>query len=346
MIAPIGRRGLLRGAGLTAAASLAGIPRAQAGGQVVVGTWGGDYASLLAENIDKPLMAPQGIEVLQDVAPQDPRKAKLTAERGTRRGTMDVACLSDVDTFSMSLLNVWDAPTPEAVPNLPHVLPALRTAYSIPHIYSGMVILYNPDKVKTPPQSYADLWDPKYKGRVGFVDILYLYNIAIAALSHGGAMNNFEPGKAALLDLKRLDPKIYPSNEAMATALKAEEVWLTPMWLARGVFWRKGGVNVAHAVPAEGATPYISACAVPRNAQNKANGMAYLNALLDPRAQLAFAERMSYAPTVDNAVIPPELMKEIGFTPEQQVNFKNPDYDYMARNTSQLNDFWNREFKS
>jgi putative spermidine/putrescine transport system substrate-binding protein len=346
MTLSITRRGLLGSAGMVGAASLARIPRARAGGQVVVGTWGGDYAALLAENIDKPLMAPQGIEVVQDVAPQDPRKAKLTAERASRRGTMDVACLSDVDTFSMSLLNIWDKVTPEAVPNLPHVLPALRSDYSIPHIYSGMVILYNPDKVTVPPKSYADLWDPKYKGRVGFVDILYPYNIAIAALAHGGAMNDFEPGKKALLDIKRLDPKIYPSNEAMATALKGEEVWLTPMWLARGVFWRKGGVNVAHAVPSEGAIPYISACAVPKNAQNKANGMAYLNALLDPKAQVAFAQRMSYAPTVDNAAVPADLMKEIGFTPEQQAAFKSPDYDYMAKSTATMNDFWNREFKA
>ncbi|MCW3474239.1 extracellular solute-binding protein [Rhodovastum sp. RN2-1] len=341
MMGKIGRRTLLTGA-----AALAAAPRAHAAGQVVVGTWGGDYAALLAENIDKPLLAPKGIEVVQDVAPQDPRKAKLTAERASRRGTMDVACLSDVDSASMSLLNVWEPVTAEAVPNLPHVLPALRTPYSIPHIYSGLVILYNPDKIKTPPKSYTDFWDPKYKGRVGFVDILYLYNIAAAALAHGGSMNNFEPGKPALRDLKRLEPKIYPSNEAMATALKAEEVWMTPMWLARGVFWRKGGVNVAHAVPSEGATPYISAAAVPKNAQNKANGMAYLNAMLDPRAQVAFAERMSYAPTVDNAPVPAELMQQIGFTPEQQANFKNPDYDYMAKNTSQLNDFWNRDFKS
>ncbi|MDE2197678.1 MAG: extracellular solute-binding protein [Rhodospirillales bacterium] len=338
----IGRRGLLAGA-----AALAAAPRAEAAGRVVVGTWGGDYAALLASNIDKPLLGPLGIEVLQDVAPQDPRKAKLIAERAARHGTMDVACLSDVDTYSMSLLGVWEPLSVSSVPNMAHVLPALRTAYSVPHIYSGMVLLYNPARIKTPPTSYADLWDPQYKGRVGLVDILYLYNIAVAALAHGGSMSNFEPAKQALLDLKKNNaPKIYPSNEAMATALKGEEVWMVPMWLARGVFWKKGGVNVAHAVPKEGAISYVSAAAVPKNAPNKKNALAYLNAMLDPRAQVGFAKSMSYAPTVDDARLDAGLMGEIGFTPAEQKNFRTPDYGYMAKNTSNMLDFWNKEFKA
>ncbi len=68
------RRTLAAGAAFAAAsAGLPGSARAQAK-QVVVGTWGGDYGELLRQNIDAPLMQPQGIEVLQDVANADPRK--------------------------------------------------------------------------------------------------------------------------------------------------------------------------------------------------------------------------------------------------------------------------------
>jgi putative spermidine/putrescine transport system substrate-binding protein len=334
--------------GTAAAAGAAGlITPARAAGQVVVGTWGGDYAQLLADNIDKPLVVPQGIEVLQDVATQDPRKTKLVAERNSRRGSMDVACLSDIDTYSMSLLNVWEPVSEETVPNLKRVLPSLRTPWSIPHIYSGLVVLYNPDKVPGGLKSFADLWDPKFKGKVGLIDIQYLYNLAMATLSVGGTMKDLEPGKKALMDLKaRNQPKIYPSNEAMAVALKGEEVWMTVLWLARGMFWKKGGVNLTHAVPSEGAITYASAGAVPRNAQNKGNGLTYLNAMLDPRAQVSFAERMFFAPTVEDASVDSDLMKNIGFTEAQQARFNPPDFDYMAKNTSQLLDFWNKEFKA
>ena len=320
--------------------------RASAAGQAVVGTWGGDYAELLGANIDKPLMQPAGVEVLQDVAPQDPRKAKLVAERTARRGSMDVCCLSDNDMYTMSLLNVFEPITEANVPGLSHVLPALRASYAIPHIYSAKVILYNPGKVPAAPKSYADLWDPRYRGRVGFSDLLYLNVIESAALAGGGSMTDYEPGKAKLRELKALGAKVYPSNEALAGALKSEEVWLTIMWAARGFMWKKAGIPVERAVPEEGATLYVSSAAVPKNAQNKANGLRYLNAMLDPAAQGAFAGRMGFLGTVDNARIDPDLQKQIGFSEREQAAFRTLDFGYLAQNTSQLLDFWNREFKA
>ena len=338
------RTTLLSGAAL--AATALGTPAAKAAGQAVVGTWGGDYAQLLADNIDKPLLAPAGIEVLQDVGNAEPRKTKLIAERASRRGSMDVACLSDIDLYTMSQLNVWEPITEANVPNLVHVPKAYRIAYGVPQIISGKVMLYVPKKVAAPPAGFIDLWDAKYTGRIGLIDIQFLYVIAMATLAHGGTMSDFEPGKKALMELKKLNPKIYPSNETFAAGMKSEEVWLGPMWLARGVFWKNNGIDMAWAVPKEGAIAYVSGAGVPKNAQNKANGLAYLNAMLDPRAQVGFARSMSYAPTVDDAPVAPELMKAIGFTPEQEANLKYPDFEYLAKNTSALLDFWNREFKA
>ena len=71
MTSHISRRDTLKAFGLAAGA--AALPfcaeqaRAQAG-RVVVGTWGGDYARLLAKNIEDPLLKPKGYEVVQDQA--------------------------------------------------------------------------------------------------------------------------------------------------------------------------------------------------------------------------------------------------------------------------------------
>ena len=59
-----------------------------------------------------------------------------------------------------------------------------------------MVVIYNPDKITTPPKSYADLFDPKYKGRVGYSDILYSYNIAAANIAAGGKPDDLAAGQA------------------------------------------------------------------------------------------------------------------------------------------------------
>lgn len=338
----IGRRALFgASAGLLAAPA---IVRAQSGGRVVVGTWGGDYQDLLTANIADPLMKPQGIEVLYDVSVAPPRMTKLLAERMTRRGTYDVACLSDVNMFEMAQQNLFDPPTPDLVPNMNNVIEALRKPYALPHIYSGKVILYNPDRMDK-PTSYNDLWDPKLRGRVGLADGLYMQFIESAALINGGSPSNFEPAKPKLLELKRLEAKVYPSNEALAAALNSGEVWATIMWLARGFMWKKAGIPITHAVPKEGATPIVFDKAVPRNAPNKANGWKWMQAMLEPSAQGGFAERMGYVPTVTNAPLPEALAKEISFTPEEQANFVKIDYQYVADNNARLLDWWTREFK-
>ena len=60
----VSRRTTLKGLAASVAlpAVLRGEARAQ-GGRIVVGTWGGDYAKLLAKNIEDPLLKPKGFEV-------------------------------------------------------------------------------------------------------------------------------------------------------------------------------------------------------------------------------------------------------------------------------------------
>jgi putative spermidine/putrescine transport system substrate-binding protein len=341
----ISRRATLGGAAIAAAsAGLPGLARAQSK-QVVVGTWGGDYGELLRQNIDTTLMQPQGIEVLQDVANADPRKTKLLAERQARRGTMDVACLSDTDMHMMSSQNALDKLDMSRLKRADSIVPALRKPYAIPHIYSALVLLYNPDKVTTAPTSFADMWDPKYRGRVGFSDILYSTNTFAAAMAGGGSFGDYTPARNKLMELRSLDAKIYPSNEALAAALKGEEVWMTPMWLARGYMWQKAGIPLRHVVPKEGAYAIVFEAAVPRNSRNKDNAYVYLDALLQPQAQTAFADRMGYLPTVADASLPPEIAKQISLSEAEQARLKAPDYEYLQRSHGEILDFWNKQFK-
>ncbi|WP_315811187.1 PotD/PotF family extracellular solute-binding protein [Bradyrhizobium sp. SZCCHNR2028] len=339
------RHFLSASAGVAALAS--GMPSARAeGGQVVVGTWGGDYGQLLSDIIDKPIMTPRGFEIVQDVANADPRKTKLLAERQSRRGSMDVACLSDNDAYIVSQSDVFEKVDAAQVKRLDKVFPELRSEIAIPHIYSAQVILYNTNQVKTPPQSFADLWDPKWRGRIGLADILYPNNTLAAALAGGGGVSNLDPAEKKLMEWRSLDVKIYPSNEALAAALKSEEVWLTTMWLARGFMWKKSGIPLAHVVPKEGTPAIVFQASVPKNAKNKAGGFAYLDAMLDAKAQGGFADKMGYVPTVTDAVLPEDLAKQVSLTEAERARLLQPDYAYAAGRSQRTLDFWNKEFKA
>ncbi|MFI4997263.1 MAG: PotD/PotF family extracellular solute-binding protein, partial [Hyphomicrobiales bacterium] len=315
------RRMVLAGATALAAPALIrpfGSGMAAENKKIIVGTWGGDYANLLHKNIEIPFLEPKGWEVVQDTASDAPRRAKMVAEKRLPRGTSDVQALSDLNVAEMTAAGVLEKLDYSKLSRAANVLPVLKADYAVPHIYSGLVLVYNPKLLPAPPTSLNDLFDPKNAGKVGVIDIQYIYTVMAAALAGGGSLTNFDPAKGKLLDLKKQGVKIYPTNEGMAQGLKTEEVGLCVMWKARCVQWQKAGIPVESAAPKEGVVAYQSLFSMPKNAPNKEGGYAYLNAVLESQAQIAFANDMGYNPTVTDAPIADDLRKRIGFTDEEQ----------------------------
>jgi putative spermidine/putrescine transport system substrate-binding protein len=140
--------------------------------------------------------------------------------------------------------------------------------------------------------------------------------------------------------------RIYPTNEAFAQGLKAEEFGTGVMWKARVVQWQNAGIPVSAIAPTEGALAYISGFVIPKNAPNKDGAYAYLDAMLDKSAQEAFAVDMGYNPTVSNATVAPDLNQRIGFTPDEVKKLVDLDYDYMNKNDVAFKEWWDKELKS
>ncbi|WP_158902255.1 extracellular solute-binding protein [Burkholderia sp. L27(2015)] len=312
---------------------------------VIVGTWGGDYETLLEKNIGEPIIKAAGGNVTYATADQVSRMTKMRAEKTSRRGSMDVSCLVDTDMFDMSRADVLQPVDASMVPNNANTMEQFRKPYAIPHIFSAMVIVYNPTKITQAPDSFNLALDPRLKGRVGLSDILYAYVGMTASLAAGDHKAGFAAGTKFLRELKKKQPKVYPSNEALAAALKNGDVWMTCMWKARALQWKKAGVPVEFAFPTEGALPAVFEAAVMKNSQNKPCGFNYLNAMLDPRAQAGFAATMGYAPTVRNVQLPPDLQSSVGFTDAQLKKFVQADYQTFVEQRPAFLDYWTKDFK-
>jgi len=345
------RRSFLKTAGAMAAipavASISGLAYAAdaAESNVVIGTWGGDYQRLLQQHID-PLIKSNGLTAVYDSGSALARQTKMRAEKNARRSSLDVSLLRDNDMYQM-FAEATTVPVDAAlVPNLAHVIPAFKRPYAVPHIFSALVLLYNPEKVKTRPDGLQALLDPAYKGRVGVIDDQYDYLTLAGSLAAGGTVKDLETGRKFLRALKDNAPKVYPSTDALAAALKSGEIWLTPAWKARALQWKKAGLSIDYVVPKEGALPATFEATVAIGSKNRGAGFAYMNAMLDPGAQRAFAETMGYAPTVQNAALPPELQRAVGFTGAEMDRMMTIDFDLLMKNKSAMLDFWNKEFRA
>ena len=72
-------------------------------------------------------------------------------------------------------------------------------AYAIPYTYSEMGLIYDPKVFRTPPDSFAVMWDKRYKGRV----LMYqgsTHNFSLAAL----VLGLHDPFHIAARDFSRL----------------------------------------------------------------------------------------------------------------------------------------------
>lgn len=327
-------------------ANPAGPPGGGGGGQVVVGSWGGDYENFQKQYVVPALSKESGApKVVFATADQVARETQLRVQKSSQKGTMDVVDLSDVDMQTMVQAGIMEKLDPSKIPNLKYVRDKLKNPYWIPHIYSPSVIVYNKDKVKPAPTSYQDLWDPKYKGKIGIQTIQWTdFFHAAATLKLGQSpSNNWDAGESKL---KQLAPntQVFSSQEQLGNGLMSGQVWMTLDWRARAYQWEQSSKTpLGIAVPKEGTFATVFTAGIPKNAPNKTAAYKYLNAMLAPAAQKSFAENMGYQATVTNAGLSADMEAKLGIPADKESLVKPIDLDYVASNTGKWQKFWQQE---
>ena len=224
----------------------------------------------------------------------------------------------------------------------------MKYPYGIGHIYSGNVVVYNPKLINPAPTSFKDSLDPKWGNKVGFIDIQYQSIIIAASMAatNGASMNDLDKAKEVLLATKKAGSRVYPTNEAFAQALKTEEVGIGAIWKARVVQWQNAGIPCEARPPSEGIPAYVSGFVIPKNAPNKDNAYAYMNAMLEKAPQEAFAVDMGYNGTVSGLNVAPTCRSASASRAEEEKRLKDLDYGFLAKNNSAMKEWWDKVFKA
>ncbi len=339
------RRSFMIGAAALAMPAILGRNAfAQGGGEVVIGVSGGDYGRLVAENIDDLVLKPQGIKVIQDQGDEPFRVAKVIAARDQPKGTLDILQAEATACYRLADAGLLETLDETNVPNIKYVLPHLRTNFMVPQIYSPQVLVYNQQLVDKPPTSLSDMLDPKYKGKFGISAQNALHLITASSLNKTGSASDFEAAKPLVQQFIANGLRLYPQPDAIAAALKSGEITVSLMWLARKNLWRKSGLPFDAAFPKEGCMLFINAMAVPKSAPNKANAFKYLNAVLEPAAQVGFAKNMGYLPTSSETKLEGEVAEQLKL-PDPAPKMILPDFPYLAKTQNAMNDWWKKAIR-
>ena len=149
-------------------------------------------------------------------------------------------------------------------------------------------LTYNPDKIKTPPTSWEDLWKPEYKGKVGITNLnstLGTGFLVEIARMHGGSEANIEPGFKALDALKPSLSAVAANPGALATLFQQGQIDISPGNFNAIQIMKARGVAVEFVAPKEKAIAFKTTVHIVKNTSAKDLAFALIEASLSPEVQ-------------------------------------------------------------
>jgi spermidine/putrescine-binding protein len=158
--------------------------------------------------------------------------------------------------------------------------------YTIPYEAGTDAIVYNADKVKTPPTSWADLWNPEYiqaKRMVSLDDERAVIGAALLTLGYDVNTTDDKQLQAAKTKLAELAKgiKLYDSDSPK-TALIAGDVDLGITWTGEAYLAALENPAIKFVYPKEGAIVWQDNYAMPKDAPHPDAAYAWLNYSMQP----------------------------------------------------------------
>ncbi|MEU8266187.1 spermidine/putrescine ABC transporter substrate-binding protein [Sphaerisporangium sp. NPDC049002] len=170
--------------------------------------------------------------------------------------------------------------------------------YTVPW-QSGLTgIAYNPKYVDGEITSIQELWNPKYKGKVGmFVDTQEVANFGMFALG-------IDPDKSVQADWEKAGKKLQEQRDAglvrkyyeqdWVDALARGDIWVTMAWSGDIYQQNLEGQNLKFVVPQEGGNIWTDNMCIPKTAQNPVDALAMMDYVYQPKIAAALAEYITY----------------------------------------------------
>ncbi|MBV8167322.1 MAG: extracellular solute-binding protein [Alphaproteobacteria bacterium] len=336
-------------AGSAAATLLGGTGAARAADRMVATTYPGAWEEAQRAFLLPVVKRDTKSDVVLTVSQAVDTLAKITAARATP--PFD-AIIMDEGPYRAALdLDVF-APLPTAsIPNLAALPPEFIDPQGMGAFVSAQIvgIAYNPKRITTPPTSWLDLWDPRYKGRVGLTNmgssLGTAWMVEIAKL-HGGGEDNMDPAFAALRTLLPNVGAIAPNPGALGTLFQQGQIDITFNFLYVVLPLQARGVDVAFAMPASGGVLVRNSLHIVKNCRAPELAAAYINAALGVEVQSKLAEApYFFAPTNPKVRFGSELAR---VAPDNAALAKitNTNWAKINPQRAALIDRFNREIQS
>lgn len=274
------------------------------------------------------------------------RLTKMNAEKGAP--TIDVA-LVPVGEWPALLANGVTEPANTKLPNYEQLIDVAKFdgGYGVSVLQIG--VAYNPNVVTTPPDSWSDLLDPAYAGKVALPSMPNSGGYAmLTMLSKIGGGSEADLSKAIdqVAAFKSSAHSFIGSSVPVEPQITAGEIG---MWVDIGgvvaVAKNKRNVPAAFVVPKEGGPVSINTLVVPKGSKHKGCAEAFVAWMLGEEAQKAWATNLYYGSSSSVIEFDDALTKQLFPAPGAK-DIVEIDWTTISKNSATTIDLWNRKVVS
>lgn len=223
--------------------------------------------------------------------------------------------------------------------------------YTVPYCWGTVGILYNKTMVSEPITSWADLWDPQYKGNILMQDsVRDAFMVALA--KNGYSMNStdaneLEIAKQDLIDQKDL-VQAYVVDQVRDKMIGGEAA-IGVIYSGEAIYTQRENADLEYVIPSEGTNIWIDCWVVLKNSQNKENAEKFIDFMCREDIALMNFDYITYStPNVAaQALIEDEDIRnsQIAFPDLTQYN-NLETFQYLGEDADELyNQLW-KEVKS
>ena len=197
--------------------------------------------------------------------------------------------------------------------------------YSVPYMWGTIGIVYNPDIVTDPVNSWDILWNTKYNNKQIIMFDSMRDSLAIGLKKLGYSINSTNPDEisAATDELIRqkqtMDPLYYVDE--VKDKMINEEAAMAPVWSGDASYIISQNPKLKFIVPNEGSNKWFDAMVIPKDAKNKENAEKLINFLCDPENALQNVEYIGYSTPNSETykMLPDDIRNNPGAYPSDKI---------------------------
>lgn len=190
--------------------------------------------------------------------------------------------------------------------------------FSMPYMWGTSGIGYRKDKVAEPIESWAVMWDSKYKDRLAMLDdVRETFGAALKSL--GKSLNSTDPAEieqaARLLMQQKPLLRAYDSG-GFDQLLLSGDAWIAQGYSGQFAKAMLENPSIGYVIPKEGCTLFVDNICIPRAAKNRELAHEFINYVLEARIAGEIANGTGYTPAnlAARRYIKPELLSnEAGY---------------------------------